>query len=116
MSIPNLLLGAGQSALSDCLTNMVRNAFQHSWEGGVTICQTQAMVEIRNRLVEAEDGREPAELGFGLGLFLIEKLCRQFGWGLQTTMVDGEHVTRVDFESSALKESEWPNSSSEDTA
>jgi hypothetical protein len=98
------------------LTNMVRNAFQHSWEGGVTIRQTQAMVEIRNRLVKAEDGREAAELGFGLGLFLIEKLCRQFGWGLQTTMVDGEHVTRVDFESSALKESEWPNSSSEDTA
>jgi signal transduction histidine kinase len=60
--------------------NLIRNAFQHTWAGKVEIRQTADLVTVVNTL-ESPDGDEcVADLGFGLGLALTEKLCEQLGW------------------------------------
>ncbi|MFN3015361.1 sensor histidine kinase [Vibrio coralliilyticus] len=60
------------------ITNLVRNAFQHTYQGEVIIEQSGNRLVITNHNVSQGDGEE--ELGFGLGLELTERLISQYGW------------------------------------
>lgn len=63
------------------LSNVIRNAFQHTQKGFVTIDQIHDKLIITN--VESEESNiqsNKGELGFGLGMQLVEKLTKQFGW------------------------------------
>ncbi|KFI10387.1 histidine kinase [Vibrio sp. B183] len=60
------------------ITNLVRNAFQHTYQGEVIIEQSGSRLVITNHNVSQGDGEE--ELGFGLGLELTERLISQYGW------------------------------------
>ncbi|WP_440874181.1 sensor histidine kinase [Thalassotalea sp. PLHSN55] len=66
------------------LNNLIRNAFQHTQHGQVDIVQCGSEVVITN--VEMDDASQVSqkttaqELGFGLGMQLVEKLVLQFGW------------------------------------
>jgi len=66
------------------LNNLIRNAFQHTQQGKVSIRQKGAEIVIvnthsaQNELVSSNE-----ELGFGLGMQLVEKLTAQFGWRYQ---------------------------------
>ena len=60
------------------LVNLIRNAFQHTLEGNVSISQVKGTVSIINsskdKVVDSSD------LGFGLGLQLTKKLADRYGW------------------------------------
>ena len=60
------------------LVNLIRNAFQHTLEGNVSIAQVKGKVSIINsskdKVVDSSD------LGFGLGLQLTKKLAARYGW------------------------------------
>ncbi|ANW25515.1 histidine kinase [Vibrio coralliilyticus] len=60
------------------LTNLIRNAFQHTYQGEVYITQSGCSVTITNRNVIFEC--DESDLGFGLGLELTEKLVKQCAW------------------------------------
>lgn len=60
------------------LGNLIRNAFQHSDEGCITIRQQGNTVIISNP--QAPAGSTQNDLGFGLGLQLTTKLCARLGW------------------------------------
>jgi signal transduction histidine kinase len=60
------------------LGNLIRNAFQHTRSGSVSIVQRGGHVDIVNSL---RDGNEAAsEAGFGLGLKLTERFTEKLGW------------------------------------
>ncbi|KGJ91552.1 sensor histidine kinase [Colwellia psychrerythraea] len=68
------------------LSNLIRNAFQHTQQGTVTIKQQGHKVTIVN--VESNQDaidNNHEELGFGLGMQLVEKLSNQFGWQYEIT-------------------------------
>ncbi len=60
------------------LGNLIRNAFQHSWKGCITIYQRDDRVLISNP--QSPDGSDTSDLGFGLGLQLTAQLSAKLGW------------------------------------
>lgn len=77
------------------LNNLLRNAFQHTQCGQVDILQRGSEVIINNIEHDSNDfnGLEE-ELGFGLGMQLVEKLTTQFTWPFSVSQgQNGYHVT-----------------------
>ena len=64
------------------ISNLIRNAFQHTENGIVEITQAGDTLSIVNRNTEPKIGRD--DLGFGLGLELTQRLIAQYGWTYQT--------------------------------
>lgn len=62
------------------LGNLIRNAFQHTCEGRVTIRQRQNEVEVINLQNDTKDDDSHQDLGFGLGLKLTAQLTAKLGW------------------------------------
>jgi len=60
--------------------NLIRNAFQHTWDGEVIIHQEQNEVEVVNIQKDADKDSEHQDLGFGLGLKLTAQLTTKLGW------------------------------------
>lgn len=73
------------------LGNLIRNAFQHTWEGQITIRQQGSQISIINRQYESSTGAAPTELGFGLGLQLTAQLCDKLGWHYQNLANENGH-------------------------
>ncbi|MCW7753015.1 HAMP domain-containing histidine kinase [Desulfobotulus sp. H1] len=71
------------------LANLIRNAFQHTWEGDIRIRQKGAMVWISN-CCTPEHG-ESRDSGFGFGLQLTENLSQRLGWSYTSKVSDGRH-------------------------
>ncbi len=78
------------------LGNLIRNAFQHTWQGAVRIVQKGGAVEIVNDAVEEGAGNQ--DIGFGLGLQLTEQLTRKLNWSYSAESGPGLHRTRVAIE------------------
>ena len=91
-----------EAALVPCqilLNNLIRNAFQHTQQGAVSIIHKDAQVQIHNTEdVDSEQGQNNNEnLGFGLGMQLVEKLTKQFGWQLETNQQGNEFQVTIKF-------------------
>jgi signal transduction histidine kinase len=68
-----------QAAYQMLVSNLIRNAFQHTQRGTIHIRQRGSELQIVNRLPA---GKSRASTGFGLGLKLIRKIADRFQWAL----------------------------------
>ena len=77
------------------LANLIRNAFQHTLEGKVSIVQVKGSMSIVNsskdRVVDTSD------LGFGLGLQLTKKLADRYGWLYRDKIEDSCYQVQIRF-------------------
>jgi len=79
------------------LGNLVRNAFQHSSQGLVSIRQQQGTITITNP-VTTGSATNP-DLGFGLGLQLTEQLTEKMNWPYRNR-VEGElNIVEIELDS-----------------
>jgi signal transduction histidine kinase len=78
------------------LGNLIRNAFQHTWEGQVMISQQGSQISIVNRQFNADIDVAPTELGFGLGLQLTAQLTEKLGWSYQNIANENGHNVILD--------------------
>lgn len=87
------------TALRIVCGNLIRNAFQHTQSGTVTISQSGHTLTIVNREDDAEQCDDPAgndELGYGLGLELVKRVTAKLGWTYQHRFTaDGCEVSIV---------------------
>ncbi|MDE1464119.1 sensor histidine kinase [Spartinivicinus poritis] len=83
-----------EAAARIVLGNLIRNAFQHTWEGQVNIQQKQGRVQITN---EQSVETEKEDLGFGLGLELTNRLCQRLGWHYQNEQQGNGHFVTLVF-------------------
>ncbi len=67
-----------ETAVKIVLGNLIRNSFQHTWEGEIVIRQQANSVEIVNTNVSKTIIED--HLGFGLGLKLTRQLANRLGW------------------------------------
>jgi signal transduction histidine kinase len=77
------------------LGNLIRNAFQHTWEGEVVIRQRNNQVEIINK--EHGETIKENNLGFGLGLQLTQQLANRLGWTYENVKQSKEHRVEITF-------------------
>ncbi|MFA0057207.1 MULTISPECIES: sensor histidine kinase [Vibrio] len=77
------------------LSNLIRNAFQHTDSGTVDIVQSGSKVTIVNH--NTDGTIEDNHLGFGLGLELTEKLLAQYQWQYHNQELAGGREVWVDF-------------------
>lgn len=84
-----------EAAARIVLGNLIRNAFQHTWEGQIMIAQEGWIVDVENSdtSVMETDG----DLGFGLGLQLTEKITRRLGWRFDNTILQNGRSARLCF-------------------
>lgn len=78
------------------LTNLIRNAFQHTQQGRVVIEQSDNSVLIQNANTDRAFD-ENSDLGFGLGLDLTDKLIKRFGWHYEHRKELTGYIVRVGF-------------------
>lgn len=75
------------------LGNLIRNAFQHTWQGTVCISQKEGRVKIVNDLANEHDKNR--DLGFGLGLQLTEQLAQKLHWSYSNNAESGRHCAII---------------------
>lgn len=77
------------------ITNLIRNAFQHTQEGEVIVKQNGLEVEVINRDKQSELTHEST--GFGLGLLIIKKICDKYYWQYEEQMLENGRAVKVTF-------------------
>lgn len=84
-------LYASSAAARIIVGNLIRNAFQHTWDGNISIQQQGADIIIRNHSNQADKDNSADAQGFGLGLQLTEQLCRKLHWPYQNQVNPNGH-------------------------
>jgi signal transduction histidine kinase len=80
------------------INNLIRNAFQHTQQGMVKIKQQGDEVVITNVEIDQDNMKNiHEELGFGLGMQLVEKLTSQFGWHYAITQDNKGYQVSISF-------------------
>lgn len=88
-----------ETAACIVLSNLIRNAFQHTLEGEIFITQDGCSVDIDN--YEALEAGQYDDLGFGLGLKLVEKLTNKLGWELNNIARQNGRSARLYFKNAS---------------
>ena len=76
------------------LGNLIRNAFQHTWSGTITLEQQQGSIVIGNSISENDDTSR--DLGFGLGLQLTEQLSERMHWPYSRKVADQRYLVAIE--------------------
>ena len=86
------------------LSNLIRNAYQHTQHGRVQILQKGSCVTITNsshiddvKLTELQKDNSKSQLGYGLGLQLSEKIIQRHNWQYKIKDLPGFYQVKVDF-------------------
>lgn len=82
-----------EALLRIVISNLIRNAFQHTIEGTVTIVQSQHRLVIENQNSSSQQNKD--ELGFGLGLELTQRLIKQQGWEYKNKATEKGHYNEI---------------------
>lgn len=78
------------------LTNLIRNALQHTKQGAINIELSGSDIQVTNSLEDSESSS--SEVSFGIGLILIERLCRHQEWKFEYHQ-ETEFIASVSFQS-----------------
>ena len=73
------------------VSNLVENALRHAGRGTVRVEVRGGAIRVSNP-VERVDGDAADELGFGLGLQLVDSLCARLGWSCRRAREGGSFV------------------------
>mgnify|MGYP003950736099 CR=1 FL=1 len=90
-------LSAPATAVRVVLSNLVKNAFQYTNVGEVSIAIEASRVVIENVNRMEIDSVDSDEYGFGLGLELVELICSRLEWHYSHEDITGGRRTTLEF-------------------
>jgi len=76
---------------------LLRNAFQHTDHGTVDIKHGAHFIRIRNVNVDFNNKQHETPISFGIGLKLVKKLSKQFGWEYNYVIEESGYYVEVSF-------------------
>jgi signal transduction histidine kinase len=91
----------GQYELADILiNNLLRNACQYAADGKIKLTLKNKCLLIENSITNnvmllSNDETTEQSYGYGLGLFLAEKICQQCEWSLDITSAENLFSIKV---------------------
>ena len=89
-------LKAPVTLVTIALTNLVRNAFQYTHDGEVSIKVAHYAVEIENKC-NLQLNNQQQDYGFGLGLSLVAHIADKYHWQFESSPVSGGRLTQMCF-------------------
>ena len=82
--------------LSIIIANLVRNALQHSTNGIISIeISGNELLIVNPAGVDVSDGLEKSTQSFGLGLQLVQRICRKMGWIFSYSADNGRVTVKI---------------------
>lgn len=101
LTIPDSILFLASTPCRITLNNLIRNAFQYTTEGEVSISLKQHRVTIKNVNHSPLNAQASSEdYGYGLGLNLVEKIVTRMHWHYENIECDDGRKVTIDFQSS----------------
>jgi signal transduction histidine kinase len=91
----NSIINTEATSCHIVLTNLIRNAYQHTQGGAVHITQHGSRVTVMNS--NNTYSTEHIAMGYGLGLQLSEKIIKRYGWGYNIYDTPERYEVVVDF-------------------
>ena len=89
------------AAVRIVLSNLIRNAFQYTFDGAIIISVEGEKVTVENTSTAEPDAQvdfeSSDEYGFGFGLDLVSRICKQLEWRLSTLETTTGRVTTIQF-------------------
>tara|TARA_R110002012_G_scaffold122175_1_gene272120 strand:+ start:123 stop:1430 length:1308 start_codon:yes stop_codon:yes gene_type:complete len=105
VQVDNFAFNTARTACHIVLSNLIRNAYQHTQQGLVDVIQKGSCVTIINTAAQDENtenipnlGESTHSLGYGLGLQLSEKIIQRHGWQYEVIDQPGCYQVKVDFQ------------------
>jgi len=90
-------LQANHDLLTILSRNLIRNAFQYTGAGRLTIRLEPGQLTIFNPATDSEFGRPYSDYGYGVGLLLVQRICDKCQWQWQVTNDNGVFSVSVVF-------------------
>jgi signal transduction histidine kinase len=80
------------------LNNLIRNAFQYTAEGEVTIkCRSSEVIVKNTNISEGKLDHNGSDYGYGLGLRLVDKIVKKMQWPYKNYKISGGREASVKF-------------------
>lgn len=86
-----------KTAIRIILSNLIRNAFQHTISGHIEIQLTKNLFTIKNVNKPEYAPQHSSDYGFGLGLMLIEQIWENLELDCHNQMIPGGHLATLNF-------------------
>ena len=90
---------APSSLLEIIIVNLIKNAFQYTERGTVTVNYDSSLISVANCVDSDQSLRltssEKMQYGYGVGLFIVESICQKLHWRLETSHIDNQFIAKI---------------------
>ena len=88
--------------VSIVMSNLIRNAHQYTTTGKIRIKLDGYVITISNQFDNDLHTHANKAFGFGIGLYLVKKICTDNNWMIQTDTTDSIFSVKIQFKNQTL--------------
>ena len=94
---PELVMNMERGFFDIVCGNLIRNAFQYTDDGTISIVAGERFFRVINPIDMTVKQGESTDYGYGVGLFLVEKLCQHKGWLLEINTTENSYSVSIQY-------------------